>query len=95
MELKRHIDKWLYEWKKDINHKPALIKGVRQSGKTHSIKRFAENNYQVVIYLSFWDDPDLIDVFDGELDVNTIIKELSVKMPLPDLPEGSTVFIFV
>ena len=94
MELQRHIDKWLYEWKKDINHKPALIKGVRQSGKTHSIKRFAEKNYQVVIYLSFWDDPDLIDVFDGELDVNTIIKELSVKMPLPDLPEGATVFIF-
>lgn len=94
MELQRHIDKWLLEWKNNTNHKPALIKGVRQSGKTHSIRKFAENNYQVVIYLSFWDDPALIDVFDGELDVNTIIKELSVKMPLPDLIEGSTVFIY-
>ena len=94
MELRRHIDQWLFEWKNDINHKPALIKGIRQSGKTHSITRFAEENYGVVIYLSFWDDPELIDVFDGELDVNTIIKELSVRMRLPELIEGSTVFIF-
>ena len=94
MELRRHIDQWLFEWKNDINHKPALIKGIRQSGKTHSITRFAEENYRVVIYLSFWDDPELIDVFDGELDVNTIIKELSVRMRLPELIDGSTVFIF-
>lgn len=94
MELQRHIDKWLIDWKNNISHKPALIKGVRQSGKTYSIRRFAEQNYQVVIYLSFWDNPELIDVFAGELDVNSIIKELSVVMPLPDLPEGRTVFIF-
>jgi predicted AAA+ superfamily ATPase len=94
MELKRHIDKWLEDWKSDSNHKPALIKGVRQSGKTHSIKLFAENNYKVVIYLNFWDDPCLIDAFDGNLDSDTIIRELSVRKPLPDLINGSTVFIF-
>ncbi len=94
MALKRHIDKWLKDWKTDSNHKPALIKGIRQSGKTYSIKQFAYANYEVVIYLSFWDDPDLIDVFDGELDADTIIRELSVKKPLPELKEGSTVFIF-
>ncbi|MBR3250177.1 MAG: ATP-binding protein [Erysipelotrichaceae bacterium] len=94
MELNRHIDKWLSDWKNNKNHKPALIKGIRQSGKTYSIRRFAQNNYEVVIYLSFWDDPDLIDVFDGDLDTETIIRELSVKRALPDLKEGSTIFIF-
>ena len=94
MELKRHIDKWLIDWKNNDNHKPALIKGIRQSGKTYSIKRFADDNYDVVVYLNFWDNPDLVDVFDGELDADTIIRELSVKRPLPDLKEGSTVFIF-
>lgn len=93
MELKRHIDKWLADWKNN-SHKPALIKGIRQSGKTHSIRLFAENNYDTVIYLSFWDDPDLIDAFDGDLDADTIIRELSVRKPLPDLINGSTVFIF-
>lgn len=94
MDLRRHIDKWLVEWKENREHKPALVRGIRQSGKTHSIKRFAESNYQVVVYLNFWDKPDLIDVFDGELDVDTIIRELSVKMPLPDLQEGATVFFY-
>ncbi|MBQ3664392.1 MAG: ATP-binding protein [Clostridia bacterium] len=94
MELKRHIDKWLLEWKGNRNHKPALVRGIRQSGKTHSIRLFAENHYQVVIYLNFWDRPDLIDVFDGELDADTIIRELSVKMPLPQLQDGTTVFIY-
>ena len=94
MELRRHIDKWLIDWKNDHNHKPALIKGVRQSGKTYSIKHFAENNYQSVIYINFWDNPDLIDIFDGALDVDTIIRELSVKMLVPQLIEGSTLFIF-
>ena len=94
MELKRHIDNWLREWKKNPEHKPALIRGIRQSGKTHSIKLFAENNYETVIYLNFWDRPDLCDVFDGQLDMDTIIRELSVKIPMPELKEGSTVFLY-
>lgn len=95
-ELARHIDKWLYDWKNNPKHKPALIKGIRQSGKTHSINKFIEdkNNYDVAIYLNFWDNPDLIDVFDGNLDINSIIKELSVKKNLPKLIEGRTVFFF-
>ena len=96
LELNRHVDKWLYEWKNNPKHKPALIKGIRQSGKTYSINKFVhnKNNYKVVVYLNFWDNPDLIDVFDDKLDIDSIIKELSIKLPLPDLIEGKTVFFF-
>lgn len=94
MELRRHIDIWLAEWKKNSRHKPALVRGIRQSGKTHSISLFAKNNYEVVIYLNFWDRPDLIDVFDGQLDADTIIRELSVKIPMQEVKAGSTVFIY-
>lgn len=84
----------LLNGKKNPNHKPALIKGIRQSGKTHSIDSFIKKNYDVYIYLNFWTNPDLISVFDGELDADKIIRELSVKMPLPDLVEGRTAFFF-
>ena len=94
MDLRRHIDRWLAEWKSNPEHKPALIRGIRQSGKTHSVKSFAEKNYRVVIYLNFWDRPDLCVAFDGQLDVDTIIRELSVKMPMPELTEGSTIFLY-
>ena len=73
---------------KKPEHKPALVRGIRQSGKTHSVKLFAENNYDTVVYLNFWDRPDLCDVFDGQLDANTIIRELSVKIPMPELTKG-------
>lgn len=96
IELRRHIDSWLINWKNNPNHKPALIKGIRQSGKTHAIRKFAYNksNYDVVVYLNFWDNPELSDVFDGKLDIDTIITELSVKLPLPNLIPNKTVFIF-
>ncbi len=94
LELRRHIDRWLKEWKDRPSRKPALIKGIRQSGKTHSIKEFAKKNYEVVIYLNFWDTPSLIDAFDGDLGIDNIVKELSVKIPMPDLISGKTVFIF-
>ena len=35
-----------------------------------------------------------MDVFDGPLDADTIIRELSVKMPLPEVKTGSTVFLY-
>lgn len=94
LELHRHIDDWLINWKNNSNHKPALIKGIRQSGKTYSIEKFTKNNYEIVIYLNFWDNPELIDVFKGKLDINTIIKELSAKIPLPNLIDYKTVFVF-
>ena len=94
LELKRHIDDWLIEWKSRPDHKPALIKGIRQSGKTHSIKEFAKKNYDVVVYLNFWDDPSSIDVFEGSLFIDDIVKVLSVKISLPDLVNGKTIFLF-
>ena len=96
LELHRRLDDWLVEWKNNPTRKPALIKGIRQSGKTHAILKFVANKayYDTVVYLNFWDDPSLIDAFEGKLEINAIITELSVKMPLPDLKEGRTVFVF-
>lgn len=94
IELLRHIDKWLIDWKENENHKPVLVKGIRQSGKTHSIKNFAYKNYEIVVYINFWDEPNLIDAFEGDLNIDSIIKELSVKIQIPNLIEHKTIFIF-
>ena len=40
--LKRKIDKYLFDWKTNPNHKPLIIKGARQVGKTKSIETFAK-----------------------------------------------------
>ena len=38
-----------------------------------------------MVYLNFWDNPEFIDVFNEKLDIDSIIRELSAKIPLPDL----------
>lgn len=53
MYFKRKIDNFLLNWKGDISHKPLIIKGARQIGKTESILHFANGAYSNVIYINF------------------------------------------
>ena len=57
MYLKRKIDKYLLDWKNNPNKKPLIIKGARQIGKTESILKFANDNYNNVIYINFIEEP--------------------------------------
>lgn len=78
--LKRKIEQKLLEWKNTVNHKPLLIKGCRQCGKTFSVIDFAKKNYNNVVYLNFFENPDYISVFTGSLEVNNIIMMLSALL---------------
>ena len=51
MYLRRKIDQFLKQWKEDPEHKPLIVKGARQIGKTESILHFANENYSNVIYI--------------------------------------------
>ena len=52
MRLKRKIDEYLIEWKKNKNKMPLIVKGARQIGKTESIKNFGVNNYKSLIEIN-------------------------------------------
>ena len=49
MYLRRKIDEYLLEWKKNEERLPLIIKGARQIGKTESINHFAEQNYSNIV----------------------------------------------
>ena len=53
MYLKRKIDTYLKEWYGTSDHKPLIVKGARQVGKTESIMQFAKANYDNIIYINF------------------------------------------
>ena len=42
--LRRKIDSVLAAWKERPDHKPLIVKGARQIGKTASISAFAQAN---------------------------------------------------
>lgn len=70
--LKRKIIDQLLAWKADPNHKPVIIKGCRQCGKTFAALHFAQENYRNVVYINFFENPGAKDIFAGSLDVDQI-----------------------
>jgi uncharacterized protein len=75
--LKRKIEDVLLSWKQEENHKPIVIKGCRQCGKTFSVMKFAQENYQHVVYLNFMLNPDYALAFDGSKVVDDMVINIS------------------
>lgn len=78
--LKRKIEEKLLEWKNTEGHKPLIIKGCRQCGKTFSVLDFAHKYYKNVVYLNFFTNPDYASVFSGSLEIDHIIMLLSALL---------------
>lgn len=81
MYFKRKIDALLDDWLNKDNKSPALIVGIRQCGKTETIQEFAKRNKLQLIELNFWTNPEFCSDFDGKLDVDTIISNISLRFP--------------
>lgn len=92
--LKRKIDNYLIEWKNSQQRKPLIVKGARQIGKTESIRYFAKNNYKSVIEINFVLQKQYKDIFDDGFDVDTIIKNISLKNPDFNFIPGDTLIFF-
>jgi predicted AAA+ superfamily ATPase len=78
--LKRKIEQLLIDWKNTPDHKPLIVKGCRQCGKTYSVTDFANKNYKNVVYLNFIENPDFASVFSGSLEVDNIVMLLSALL---------------
>ena len=92
--LKRKIDKYLLEWKNSPDKKPLIVKGARQIGKTESIRNFAKNNYKSVIEINFVLQKQYKDIFDDGFEVDSIIKNISLRNPNLEFIPGDTLIFF-
>ncbi|MBO7083352.1 MAG: ATP-binding protein [Bacteroidales bacterium] len=92
--LKRKIENTLIQWKNRKNHKPLVIMGIRQCGKTFIAKHFAAENYRTVVYINFIKEPERIKAFLGSKDVNTVLLNLSAQIQGIIFTPGETCFIF-
>jgi len=92
--LKRKIDNYLIEWKKNPNRLPLIIKGARQIGKTNSIRNFGENNYKTFIEINFVLNPEFKTIFDRSFNVDEIIKEITLRRPEIEIIPNETLIFF-
>lgn len=93
--FRRKIYGDMLEWKKDWSSSTALVvKGMRQVGKTSIVCKFAEENYEHVVYIDLKTNKRIRAAFDGDLDVDAVVMGLSARLPDADFVPGSTVLIF-
>ena len=94
MYLKRKVDALLDNWLKKDYKTPALVVGIRQCGKTETIKEFAKRNKLKLVELNFWTNPEFCMDFEGQLDVDTIISNISLRFPNVDFKQNKTLLFF-
>ena len=75
--LKRKIEQALLKWKQTAGRKPLVIKGIRQCGKTFIVQQFAREHYEHVVYVNFILTPTVKTAFAGNVDVDTMVLNLS------------------
>ena len=90
--MERKMSKKLLEWKNDTEKTPLILYGARQVGKTYTILSFGKENYKNVAYINFEDNSEISKIFEQDLEVERIIKELSVKLGITILEEDTLIF---
>ena len=79
--LIRNITKKLKVWKGDKEHKPLLVRGARQVGKSYAIRNFGENYFRGELHIiNFEKNPEFHVIFEKNLDSNRILTELELVL---------------
>lgn len=92
--LKRKVDSFLLNWKENPERFPVIVKGARQIGKTEAIRNFANVNYKSFIEINFVLQKQYRDIFDDGFEVDTILKNISLRNPNLEFIEGDTLIFF-
>ena len=94
MYFKRKIDDFLQEWKADAKHKPLIIKGARQIGKTESILHFAKQNYNNIIYINFALEKKFMQILADGYDVESVTRNITLADPSIQFIPKESIILF-
>ena len=94
MYFKRKIDDFLQEWKADAKHKPLIIKGARQIGKTESILHFAKQNYKNIVYINFALEKKFMQILADGYDVESVIRNITLADPSIQFIPKESIILF-
>lgn len=76
--MKRIVLENLKEWKEKKDRKPLILQGARQVGKTWLLQEFGRQCFDDVCYINFERNVPINQSFEGALDPQRIIHELSL-----------------
>jgi predicted AAA+ superfamily ATPase len=76
--FKRNLEASLMQWSVASNHKPLILNGARQVGKTYLMKWLGANHFKRFAYFNFDEKPELAQFFENTKDVRRILENLSI-----------------
>lgn len=91
--LQRLAEKRLEAWRNNPQHRALLIDGARQVGKTYLVRQFAKSNYSVFLEINFIETPSAKTAFEGDLNPDTLIANLSIYSDKPFVPGKTLIFL--
>lgn len=91
-KIMNEIKKWENSLK--IKKRALILRGLRQIGKTTVVKEYCQSKYENVVYINFMDLESIKNIFDKDLIVDDIIRDLSAALPGNKFIPNKTVIIF-
>lgn len=93
VNMKRKIYSKLIEWKESSSHKPLILNGVRQCGKTYIMKEFGKNEFQTFAYVNCDRNENLHQIFEGGFNISKIIRGISALSGVDIIPGKTLIFL--
>ncbi len=91
--MKRFAMQELVNWKNKSDHKPLIIRGARQVGKTWLMKNFGEREYMQTAYVNFEQSKLLKTLFTDNFDIQRIITAIQIETGV-QIDTENTLIIF-
>ncbi len=91
--LSRDIWDKLIEWK-NRNHRPLIIRGLRQIGKTFIVREFGKQFYKNIVYIDFRANKSVHSAFEGDFSVDKMVMSISAAIPTVRFLPSETLIIF-
>lgn len=92
MYCNRHIDKYLQEWAEREEHKPVLLRGARQVGKSTAVRHLGEK-FDTYVEVNFETQPAYMALFAEDLDAVRIARQMSAICGKPIEPGRTLLFL--
>lgn len=92
--MKRSIIYKLRLWKENKSRKPLVMTGLRQCGKTYTLKQFGADFFEDTAYFNFEENPSLCSIFDQDFNIERILDELGNIFRQKEIVCGKTLVIF-
>ncbi|MBQ9575494.1 MAG: AAA family ATPase [Muribaculaceae bacterium] len=93
MYYSRLIDKYLLEWASRETHKPLLLRGARQVGKSTAVQHLGES-FENYVEINFEKQPSFMALFKGvDFDVKKIVSQIAAMAGTRIVPGRTLLFL--